>query len=189
MAGSGLQGPLEMEGQALIDVNQYRVRGRFLLSIVPPGDVRFEYQSSGVMGGGREDVIFSYFADTLRVLDRERGEFYEGDAVRELVEDGVGDRADVRELVRRLVLVVPACERLARVERSKHRLEGRLDNEPFRIDTAGTRVTGARWPSPVATSMGDELEVSYEWDGDGLAGMTLWMPRHRWRIRLQKEGN
>ncbi len=39
----------------------------------------FEFTSTILFGQEREDFVFSLSSDTLRIVDRERGAYYEGD--------------------------------------------------------------------------------------------------------------
>ena len=65
---SGLHDGVDVSGHTTIDVNQYRVNGRFQLRVNEAGDMTLEFTSTSPMGGRREDVVFSYWQDTLRVF-------------------------------------------------------------------------------------------------------------------------
>jgi hypothetical protein len=95
LSGSGLRGGIEARGRVTIDVNQYRVRGRFVMTVTPGGDLTFDIVSTTMIGGHREDAVLSFYADTLRVLDRERGRFYQGADVDAMVADGAGLPVDL----------------------------------------------------------------------------------------------
>jgi hypothetical protein len=89
--------PLSMRGRATFDVDSYRVRGRFDLQLAANGDAVLEFAGSTLLGGHREDAVISLSSDTLRVLDRERGHYYEGDDVTGLVESGTHDELQAIE--------------------------------------------------------------------------------------------
>jgi hypothetical protein len=89
LAGSGWREPLDMTGRVMFDVKQYRVQGRFQLTAPGDGNLTFEFSGTMAMGGHHEDVVVSFYDDTLRVLDRERGRFYEGEEANALVSEGL----------------------------------------------------------------------------------------------------
>jgi hypothetical protein len=86
--------PLEMRGRATFDVETYRVRGRFELRSSANGDAVLEFGGATLLGGHREDVVVSLSGDTLRLLDRERGRYYEGPEVEEMMESGTRTEGD-----------------------------------------------------------------------------------------------
>jgi len=181
------RGELAMSGRVTIDVNQYRVRGRFHLYISAKGDVTLEYTSSGVMGGGREDAAFAFASDTLRVFDREHGDFYEGDDVVELVAGATERRIDVAALLRRITARPVDCDGTEfRPERATGG-KGTWNGGEFRLrrDPATNRLLEASWH---LASLDADAEITYRWDGpDRLTGLTVEVPAYRWRIRLEAD--
>jgi len=191
LARSGLRGAPPMRGRVTIDVNEYRLRGRFTLTVSAAGDALFEFASSSV-GGGREDAVVSFYSDTLRVLDRERGVYHEGAGVDTLVSEAAGFHVDAAEVVRRVIGVPPTCRRLAdlRVEESGESVvvSARLDGHDATQRFAGGRAHSGEWPAPfTGTAREERLAVAYRWKGAAAAEITVWVPGLRWRIRLQAE--
>jgi hypothetical protein len=189
---SGLRDGLGMHGRVTIDVNQYRVRGRFVMTLSAGGDLTFDIASTTMIGGHREDAVLSFYADTLRVLDRERGRFYQGRDVDRLVREGVDAPVDLAELLRLSTARTPACARLTGVEvrRGKAALElrGQLDGRDFELRLEGGRLTRAVWPLPLAgRSREERVEASYQWAEKRLRRLTVYVPGRRWRVRLIAE--
>jgi len=191
LANGGLRGAPPMRGRATIDVNEYRVRGRFVLTVSEGGDVLFEFTSNAV-GAGREDAVVSLFADTLRVLDRERGAYHEGTAVDDLVAEAAGFGVDAAEVMRRVVGVAPPCDRLSalRIEGSAEApaVSARLDGGGVTVRFGDGRLRSSEWPAPFAgTARSERLAVSYRWAGAAPAEITVLVVGLRWRIRLQAD--
>ena len=189
-SASGLRDGLEVTGHTTIDVNQYRVNGRFTLRVSETGDMILEFTSTSPMGGSREDVVLSYWQDTLRVFDRERGRFFERGEVDELVEEGVGFEVDLAQVLRRVFLHPPDCERFTEIRRADDGgdLTGRIDGERFGMSFEGGRIARADWPAPFRGAVASErLEVDYRWEGGRLTGLTILAPVRRWRVRLVAE--
>jgi hypothetical protein len=177
-----------MDGKVTIDAEQYRVRGRFTLTLSPAGDLVFEMTSTTAIGGHREDAVFSFFADTLRVLDREHGHFYEGADVDAMVSDALGADLDVAELVRRVAARPLDCTRVGALRVRPDGLDGHLDDGAFEVGFRAGRIASAVWPLPRNDRAGREsLSAAYSWRGGRLTGLTLWVPEERWRIRLTGE--
>jgi hypothetical protein len=189
-ATSGLHAVLDLNGHTSIDVNQYRVNGRFSLRVDEPGNMIFEFTSTSPMGGRREDVLVSYWEDTLRVFDRERGRYYEGDEVDEQVEEGAGFAVDLGELLRRVFLHTPDCARISDVRRAEDGgdLGGRIDGGSFSVRFDGGRAVRSDWPAPFSgPGAGERLEVDYRWEAGRLSGMTILAPVRSWRVRLDAD--
>lgn len=188
LAGGGLADSVDIVGRATIDVDQYHVRGTFHLAWTPSGDVVFEVTSTTVIGGHREDAVFSLYGGTLRLLDRERGRYYEGAEVDDLVADALDMPIDVAAAVNRLTGRPPACGRISDVRvraGSGSRVEGRLSERPFRVETVAGRVVRGEWPLERRDGRsGDHIEVDYRWRGRSLVGMTIWVPERGWRVKL-----
>lgn len=188
LATGGLEEGLAMDGRVTIDAEQYRVRGRFTLTLSAQGDLVFEMTSTTAIGGHREDAVFSFFADTLRVLDREHGRYYEGVDVDAMVSDALGADLDVAELVRRVTARPLDCARLEALRLRRDGLDGRIDGGAFEVGFRAGRIASAVWPLPRTDRAGREsLSAAYSWRGDRLTGLTLWVPEERWRIRLTGE--
>ncbi len=177
--------PLAASGDALLDVDQYRFRGHVSVDVGAAGDAAVELSGSSLFGGHREDVAVSLADDTLRVLDRERGRFYEGESLDELLREGTGARADWTRMVAR-VFALPGCgweiESLV-VDENGARAAG--PEGVVRLDIAGGRLEKAVWPNPiVAATYDDRLEVRYQWEGVRLEEITATLPERGWRVRM-----
>jgi len=183
-----------MTGKVTIDVKQYRIKGRFEMEAEPTGDFVFEFTGTMAMGGHHEDVVLSYYAGELRILDRERGRYYEGPEVDQLVLDGLGKGWDVAFLIRLATARPPDCPLLTDIRktesRSGSRVEGRLDGDRFRLDFSDSMLIRASWPLIPENGGEDRLEITYEWkkaagtEKPQLTGLVLYLEGRRWRIKL-----
>lgn len=186
LASSGLHDPLDLKGKVTIDVNQYRVRGRFRLTLSVEGDMLFEMNSTTMIGGHREDVVLSYYADTVRVLDRERGRLYQGDEVDASMEEGTDVPLDMRELLRRVLTRPVECARVTDLRRSDDGdLDGRIDGGSFELRFDRGRLGGAKWPLPLrGGSPGERFACTYSWVGGRLDSFVVYVRRSGWRVKL-----
>jgi hypothetical protein len=194
LARSGWRDGLEMAGKVTIDVKQYRIKGRFRMEAAHDGDLVFEFTGTMAMGGHHEDVVLSYYGGELRILDRERGRYYEGPEVDQLVLDGLGEGWDVADLIRMVTARPPDCMSLSSISKTESRngsrLDGRLDGDSFRLDFEGPRLTRASWPLIPENGREDRLEIKYEWkkaagtEKNLLSGLVLYLEGRRWRIKL-----
>lgn len=187
-------GAFTVSGRTTIDINQYRVRGRFSLEVSDSGNVLLEYTSSGVMGGGHEDVAFSLYDDTLRVLDRERGRFYQGEQVSELIRSGIDVDCDATALVKRVFATPPPCDEISEaqiVAGARTELSGRFRGGRFQAQFVQGRLTHAVWPGLFSNSGTGNLELTYRWkEGSALRRLqqlVLWVEARRWRVVLNAE--
>ena len=199
--GAGVPTPGRLWGKTTIDVNQYRVRGRFVLETSENG-MTLQFSSSGIAGGGHEDVVFSSYNDTLRVLDRERGKYYEGEEVRRLVVDGLEAEVDVDDILARLMTEPPSCAELSGVkfetwepknaDPGGAKIRGRYRGHPFDATFAGGRMIRSTWTGFLPADPGVTLEVSFDWEWRGgevkrLRELVVYVPERRWRLKLQPE--
>jgi hypothetical protein len=193
---SGWRDGLEMSGKVTFDVKQYRIKGRFRMEAQSNGDLVFEFTGTMAMGGHHEDAVLSYYGGELRILDRERGRFYEGPEVDQLVQDGLGEGWDVAGLIRMVTARPPDCLLLSDISRttsaSGSRVNGRLDGDRFRLDFSDSGLTRASWPLIPEKGGEDRLEITYEWkktagaDNSRLVGVVLYLEGRRWRIKLDE---
>ena len=184
---AGLAGALELSGRTTIDVNQYRVRGRFSLSASASGDVVLEFTSTSPMGGRREDVVVSLYQDTLRIFDRERAALHEEDEVESMVEGETGLPIDLERLIPIILGTLPPCDRLGQmnVSDSGEDFSGTVDGERFDLSFSEGRLVRARWPLPLyAPGPSERLEIDYRWGDEGLERVTALLPGRSWRIKL-----
>jgi hypothetical protein len=190
LADSGWRTTVSMSGRTTIDVKQYRVRGRFDLETTPAGDLSFAFTGTMALGGHREDIVVSYYEDTLRVLDRERGEYYEGEEVENLISEGTGVSWRLTDVLHMVTVRATDCRRYDKVtaranENGDWRIAGRFDGEPFELSARGGRVQDAVWPAVFEGEPNDRLEITYRWDeGGGLDELVLFLRDRRWRIKL-----
>lgn len=175
-----------MRGHATFDVDSYRVRGRFELALSANGDAVLEFSGSTLLGGHREDAVVSLSGDTLRVLDRERGRYYEGDEVTRMVESGTHTRGNwVLGLRRALASGCPAIETVVAGDDG---ISGSGPDGPFSLELEGGRLVQATWPNPAPEeTFRDRLEVRYRWKEGRLELLEALLPTRGWRIRLEAE--
>lgn len=178
--------PLSMRGRATFDVDSYRVRGRFDLQLAANGDAVLEFAGSTLLGGHREDAVISLSSDTLRVLDRERGHYYEGDDVTGLVESGTHVRGNWSLGLRRVLAA--GCPGIESVARGDDGLTGSGADGPFSLRLEAGRLSAATWPNPApAETFRDRLEVRYRWKEGKLELVEALLPTRGWRIRLEAD--
>jgi hypothetical protein len=192
---SGWREPMELTGKVKLDVKQYRVQGRFRADFAGNGDFTFEFAGTMAMGGHHEDVVVSFQAGELYVLDRERGRLYEGDETDELIREGLGMEWNMVDLVRRITARPPSCDRLSRVEVEPKResgatVKGLVGGESFRADFTGGRIEKASWPVVAGGRREDRLSVEYRWrsvsdQSASLDELTAFLEGRRWRMILE----
>jgi len=178
--------PATMHGRATIDVDSYRLRGQFQLSLAENGDAVLELSGSTLLGGHREDAAVSLSGDTLRVLDRERGRFYEGDEVAAMVESGTHMRGDWALGLRRAL--ASGCPGIVSIQATDEGLAGTGPDGPFSLRLEGGRLALATWPNPAPQeTFRDRLEVRYKWRQGQLEFLEALLPTRGWRIRLEAD--
>jgi len=193
LSGCGWAEPFEMNGRMTMDVEQYRVQGRFELDWDGQGGFTLRFTGTMLLGGRREDVVVALRDDTLRVLDRERGRYYEGKEVDALVEEGTELEWDLAEGIGRVTARPMDCGRLQRVslrEGPDGGVSGRSDGAPFEVTLAGGYVREAVWPVMVAGRADDRMKVTYDWaerrgGGRELRELVVFLEGRRWRVKLQ----
>ncbi len=177
--------PWNCSGKATFDVDEYRVRGRYRLTVGGRESLLFEFEGTMLMGGHREDVAVSLQDDTLRVLDREHGAYYVGDDVDLLIERGTGATGNWVDAVRAVAGFTPECSQRLEMRSDGEHISGLIDGGAFVLTTDGFRLQRASWPDPTASrTYSDRLELSYDWDAGRLAGITVSLPKRGWRIKL-----
>lgn len=187
---SGLGGELDVSGRATIDINQYRVRGRFSLSATQTNNIVLEFTSTSPMGGRREDVVVSLYEDTLRIFDRERAKLHEGTDVEDMVEAETDLPIDLARLIPLVLARMPDCARLSamNVSSSLEDFSGEIDGERFDFAFSEGRLVRARWPLPLREDGPEErLEIEYEWGDGALERITALLPERSWRIKLRSD--
>ena len=122
LASAGPVRPWGIAGDALLDIEQFRFRGRFRLDVSATGECTLELGGSTLFGGHREDVVVSLIGDSLRVFDRERGRFYEGDELDQLIRDATHADANWSRVVARAFLLPGALRGHASTGRRRRRV-------------------------------------------------------------------
>jgi hypothetical protein len=179
--------PQTMRGRATFDVDSYRVRGRFELRMLADGGAVLEFSGTTLLGGHREDVVVSQFGDTLRVLDRERGRYYEGTEVGRMIEGGTHAKGDWSLGLRRVL--ASSCPGIETIRLAEEGLSGTGPDGPFELRTESGRLVTATWPNPApGDTYRDRLEVRYRWGNGVLQFMEVRLPVRGWRIRLEADG-
>jgi len=190
--GSGFSSPLAFVGKATIDANQYRVRGVVRLETQPPNNVFLEFSSSMLFGNRIEDFFCSVVDDTLRIVDRERGNYFEGAVAEQFLREQLSMDFAIQQTLAFVLGGHPRCARVDELvldSRPKGGvLSGRTDGRPFRVEfSEDGRVAEVAWPVPADPVVKDRLRVEYEWAGDGPSGlkrMTIYLEEREWRCKL-----
>ena len=187
-SSAGPTRPLSMSGHARLDVEQFRFRGRFRLEQTDAGSA-IEFSGSTLFGGHREDLVVSLADDTLRVFDRERGRFYEGTTLDDLIWDGTRTRADWTMVVAQVLMVSRRCNSLSAVQFDDEGVRGLEAGQTFHVELTGDRrVDRATWPDPIREgTFDDRLEIDYDWSAGMLDGITASLPARGWRVRLDRD--
>lgn len=184
LVSAGLPRPFSMSGDAVIDVEQFRFRGHFRLERALSHDVVIELGGSTLFGGHREDVVISLSDDTLRVFDRERGRFYEGAELDDMIADATGARAHWARVVADVLALPHAPESVEGLAVDAEGASGKLPRGPFRVVVEEGRMTRATWPDPIVDgTFSDRLEVRYRWQGSDIDEITARLPERGWRVR------
>jgi hypothetical protein len=179
-----------------VDANQFRMRGQILLESRSAGDIVFEFTSTVLFGHDREDFVFSLVSDTLRIIDRERAAYFEGeDAVRFLAESLEAD-FDVPQTLELAFGSHPPCGELSEVRYDVESsgevvCRGTRFDKPFRavFGREHGRLEEVDWPVRSVRYGGDRLHVDYEWrtggGGQTLSGVVLWLEEREWRCKIR----
>lgn len=178
-----------------MDADEQRLRGKFSLGVEPTGDVVLEFASSFLFGSQREDFAFSVVSDTVRVIDRERGEYFEGEEAEAFLAEVLDVQVGIRETLHFALGGRPSCGDIEdiRMDRGSDviRFEGRTDSKPFRVefDAQTMRLRRVAWPVRLEQRTGDRLDVSYQWDRtpDGQARLkriVMTLEKRPWRCKL-----
>jgi hypothetical protein len=185
LVSAGPARPYSMSGDAVVDVEQFRFRGHFRLDASADGDAVIELGGSTLFGGHREDVVVSLVDDTLRVFDRERGHFYEGEDLDALIWDATRARADWARVVGEMLASPTRCDPIDALTRDEDGVRGRNQRGSFRLVVESGRLSRATWPNPIHdATFDDKLDVRYLWQRTRLSEVTGSLPARGWRVRL-----
>jgi hypothetical protein len=198
---AGFKSSLKMSGKATFDIEQYRVRGQFTLATTPGGEFVFELSSNLLFGSQREDLVVSIGDGMLRVLDRERGRYYEGAEVDRLLRHELELDIDSAELISLVLGGEIPCRSLEETGLSclasgdgQFVFSGRLEQRPVKImfGAASGRLTRFEWPILRTGNRADQLQVEYSWgpgteSGPELTDVVVKVDSRGWRIKLRSD--
>ena len=198
-ASSGFETPVSLAGQATVDANQYRVRGKVRLDAQAPGQMALEFSSTVLFGHEREDFVFSLGGDTLRVVDRERGAYHEGHEAESFLAQSLTTDLNVSQALSLALGGHPPCEDLSGV-RVETTTDGRVVCAGKRFGRRFRAVFGESrrlemvdWPVRSDEYGLDTLRVEYEWEpaaggGARLLGLVLSLEKREWRCKIKASG-
>jgi hypothetical protein len=199
-----LQAPFVLKGKARFDVNQYRLRGQFVLTVRPagpaspgsagtPGTVSFDFVSSSYFGSQREDMTITLSNGITGILDRERDTYLEGGDADRFIAERLGVKGDFKQVIDLALGVPPACgtmqpARATTTAGGGMSIRGTVRGQPARVDFAGParKLREIAWPFEVEAGRMRELRISYGWadDGDRLEALTMTLGDLQWQIKL-----
>jgi hypothetical protein len=205
-----LRPPFVLTGNARFDVNQYRLRGQFVLTAGPAGtgsaradapaemrgapeSVAFDFVSSSYFGGHREDMTIALADGVARILDRERDTYAEGADADRCIRESLGISEDFKEIVALALGAPPDCTAMENLEMTASAgggvsFRGRVRGEAASVSfgpPAG-RLREIVWPLEIERGRRERLRISYGWSGDGtgLETVLLAIENLRWQIKL-----
>jgi hypothetical protein len=195
-ARCGLGEPLAVSGQATVDVQQVRMRGKIDLDARGPDELAFEFTSTILFGHEREDFVFSVSGDTLRIIDRERGAYYEGADAEDFLADSFEADFDLPQMLSLALGGYPPCGELSDVSFAVGRsgetvCSGRRFGRPFRAVFGRERglLSEVEWPVRSDRHEEDRLSVEYQWGAGGdrptLDGLILALEVREWRCKIK----
>jgi len=172
------------------------MKGKILLETEGDGDIAFEFTSAVLFGKEREDFVFSLSSDTLRIVDRERGAYFEGDEAARFLSESLDADFDVPQALSLAFGGRPPCDQLSEVRWEAGpsggvSCGGEHMGRPFKVvfTGAGGRLTEVEWPVRSDRYGGDLLRVQYEWTTAGgvetLSGVVLNLEARGWRCKIK----
>jgi hypothetical protein len=209
--GAFLQSPYSLQGKARFDVNQYRLKGRFVLKVRPmnPGAMGpdnignavgpfgelkvLDFVSSSYFGSHREDMTISLSGRDLVVFDRERGRYFKDEEAIELIRDATLIHGNVREIINLALGHAPDCGSLQRVSVKAARtggllFEGETRGRKFKFDFSapGKKVREIVWPIEMDRGRMEDIRITYLWarNGQALESILLAFRNGKWQIKL-----
>lgn len=209
--------PWSISGTARFDVNQYRLRGGFVLRVLVPevegagsagpadtaaeeeGSTQriFDFMSSSYFGSHREDMTISLQGGTIWILDRERGAYYAGEEAERFIRKQLDIAGNFAEVIEIATGSPPDCAGFERLDVRRSSggtivIDGLVGSHraQFRFGRGGRRITEITWPLEVQSGKTEELRITYRWadDGEALEEIVLGLDRLDWRIKLSVTG-
>ena len=130
--------------------------------------------------------------DTIRIIDRERGFYYEGGEAEYFLRETFSLDFDVAPLIRLALGAHPDCSLLSdlyvsRAGAGSASVTGKLNGEDFRVQFEGPRgrVENASWPVD-RRGRPDRLNVRYTWGADALDRVEMEVEGREWRCRIAR---
>lgn len=194
---SGFETPVLVEGKATVDANDYHMGGKIRLDARAPGEVVFEFASTILFGNQREDFVFSVHEDTVRIIDRERGAYYEGLEAEEFLAESMETDFSVPAMMFLALGGHPPCDELTDVDIKMASdggivCTGKHLGDGFKLTFAGQgpRLKSSVWPVRSEGSRDDRLEIDYRWGDDGggrpvLKEIVIWLDVRQWRCKIR----
>jgi hypothetical protein len=198
--GSGFEEPLSLNGKATIDAKQKRVRGKIGIEARSPDEFVFEFTTSILFGSQREDFLFSYAADTLRIIDRERGEYFEADDAERMLRELLETDLAVPRVVSLALGGRPTCDEMDDLgyelgSNGRVVFKGLYGGEPFRVVFAADhrRLKELTWPLVSNDRAVDRLRVVYDWRTTRggiveLSEVVMSLETKEWRCKIRFAG-
>lgn len=192
---SGFEVPLTLQGKLTVDAAQYRIRGKTRIETTPAGDVSVDFTSTVLFGAHREDFFFSIVADTLRILDRERGEYYESTEANRFMNESLGLHFDAKTVILMALGRAASCDDLRnlRMELGSGgdiRFVGRTSRDRFEAVFAARhhKLKRISWPLTLEGQR-DRLHVTYDWkkgkkDEFVLRQVVIRLLEREWRCKI-----
>ena len=194
---SGFENRIVIEGKATVDANDYHMRGKIRFDAASPGEVVFEFVSTILFGNQREDFLFSVHADTVRIIDRERGAYYEGWEAEDFLAQSMETDFSVPTMLFLAMGGHPPCDELSELKiengsRGEIVCTGKHLGEDFRVvfSGPGPRFKTVEWPVRSERHRDDRLKVDYRWREDEGGAVVLeeiifWLDMREWRCKIR----
>lgn len=208
--GAFLAPPFRLGGRAVVDVRQYHLEGDFDLRVLAVADGRavagdvdslsgsrhevfsevFDFRSSSFFGSHREDFTLALTGGMLRIIDRERGDFMEGEDAEAFIEANTGVTGDLSALVRLMLGLGVDCSRIIGLEgrgpEEAQVFSGKTALGRFECSFRGGRLHAVAWPVELEGKGVRSLKISYNWCRGRAEPerLVLWIPDLEWRIKL-----
>lgn len=195
---SGFERRVLVQGTATVDANQYKMRGQVRLDCRSPNEIVFEFASTVLFGTQREDFLLALQADTVRIVDRERGAYYEGDEAEAFLSEALEADFGIARSLPLALGAQPPCGEIDDISFSMDSVggvvcTGKRFGERFKVVFGAdhSRLEKVEWPVRCARYGVDRMRVEYTWQSDGRGGMVLSeivlrLEEREWRCKIKK---